>query len=58
VLADGQPTDSCPLPADNPAGTRITTIEAIGEDLVGRRLVAARVAPLRRTRLGQAWRAG
>jgi isoquinoline 1-oxidoreductase alpha subunit len=41
VLVDGQPTRSCLTPIESVAGLPITTIEAIGEDPVGRRVVEA-----------------
>ncbi|MBV1797674.1 (2Fe-2S)-binding protein [Siccirubricoccus sp. G192] len=44
VLVDGQPARSCSLPVEAAQGTRITTIEAIEQDPVGRRVVAAWVA--------------
>jgi isoquinoline 1-oxidoreductase alpha subunit len=44
VLVDGEPTRSCVTPAESVAGLSITTIEAIGEDPVGRRVVEAWVA--------------
>ena len=44
VLIDGQPTRSCVTTIDTVAGTSITTIEAIGEDPIGRRVVEAWVA--------------
>jgi len=44
VLVDGQPVRSCSLPAEAAQGMRITTIEAIGQDPVGRRVVEAWVA--------------
>ncbi|MGY8634922.1 (2Fe-2S)-binding protein [Bradyrhizobium sp. 14AA] len=44
VLIDGQPTRSCVTPASSIAGQKITTIEAVTEDAVGRRVVEAWVA--------------
>ena len=44
VLVDGQATRSCVTQLDAVAGARITTIEAIGQDPVGRRVVEAWVA--------------
>ncbi|MDI3308676.1 MAG: (2Fe-2S)-binding protein [Acetobacteraceae bacterium] len=44
VLVDGQPTRSCSVPVDAVKGARITTIEAIEQDPVGRRVVEAWVA--------------
>lgn len=41
VLVDGQPTRSCVTPVESVATARITTIEAIEEDPVGRKVVAA-----------------
>jgi len=41
VLVDGQPTRSCVTTIESAAGLPITTIEAIGEDPVGRRVVEA-----------------
>jgi isoquinoline 1-oxidoreductase alpha subunit len=41
VLVDGQPTRSCLTPIEGLAGTSITTIEAISDDPVGRRVVEA-----------------
>lgn len=41
VLVDGQPTRSCVTPADSVEGLAITTIEAIEDDPVGRRVVEA-----------------
>ncbi|WP_142847182.1 (2Fe-2S)-binding protein [Telmatospirillum sp. J64-1] len=41
VLVDGQPTRSCVTPVGSVAGLPITTIEAINEDPVGRRVVEA-----------------
>src|ERR671933_924808 len=37
VHVDGQATRSCVTPVEAVAGTKITTIEAIGQDPVGRR---------------------
>jgi len=44
VLVDGEPTRSCLTPIESLAGVPITTIEAIGDDPVGRRVVEAWVA--------------
>ncbi|HYD69303.1 (2Fe-2S)-binding protein [Azospirillum sp.] len=44
VLVDGQPTRSCVTPVESVVGGAITTIEAIEEDPVGRRVVEAWVA--------------
>ncbi|MFC5357985.1 (2Fe-2S)-binding protein [Azospirillum himalayense] len=44
VHVDGQPIRSCITPVDSVAGLAITTIEAIEEDPVGRRVVQAWVA--------------
>jgi isoquinoline 1-oxidoreductase alpha subunit len=41
VLVDGQPTRSCITPVDSVEGQSVTTIEAVEEDAVGRRVVAA-----------------
>jgi isoquinoline 1-oxidoreductase subunit alpha len=41
VWVDGQPTRSCLTPIEGLAGTSITTIEAISDDPVGRRVVEA-----------------
>jgi isoquinoline 1-oxidoreductase alpha subunit len=41
VLIDGQATRSCVTPVESVAGASITTIEAIEEDDVGQRVVAA-----------------
>jgi isoquinoline 1-oxidoreductase alpha subunit len=41
VLVDGQPTRSCVTPVDSVVGTTISTIEAVEQDAVGRRVVAA-----------------
>jgi isoquinoline 1-oxidoreductase alpha subunit len=41
VLLDGQATRSCMLPVEAAAGAQITTIEAIGDDPVGKRVVEA-----------------
>lgn len=41
VLVDGQATRSCQLPVDAARGTQITTIEAVEQDPVGRRVVEA-----------------
>ncbi|CUX71043.1 MULTISPECIES: (2Fe-2S)-binding protein [Agrobacterium] len=44
VLVDGQITRSCVTPLDGVIDKKVTTIEAIQEDEVGRRVVAAWVA--------------
>lgn len=44
VLVDGVITRSCVTPVDSVVGTEITTIEAVEEDEVGRRVVEAWVA--------------
>jgi isoquinoline 1-oxidoreductase subunit alpha len=44
VLIDGQPTRSCVTSIESVAGMSITTIEAVTEDPVGRRVVEAWVA--------------
>ena len=44
VLVDGQPTRSCVTPVESVAGLPITTIEAVEQDPVGRRVVEAWVA--------------
>ncbi|MFE0014102.1 (2Fe-2S)-binding protein [Mesorhizobium sp. NPDC059054] len=44
VLVDGQATRSCVTPVDSVAGMAITTIEAIENDPVGRKVVEAWVA--------------
>lgn len=44
VLIDGQPTRSCVTPADSVGESKITTIEAIPDDPVGRKVVAAWIA--------------
>jgi isoquinoline 1-oxidoreductase alpha subunit len=44
VLVDGQPVRSCVTPVESVAGHTVTTIEAISEDPVGRRVVEAWVA--------------
>lgn len=44
VLIDGIATRSCVTPVESVAGQQITTIEAIEEDAVGRRVVEAWVA--------------
>ena len=44
VLVDGQPTRSCVTPVESVVGGAITTIEAIEDDPVGRRVVEAWVA--------------
>ncbi|OJF89910.1 (2Fe-2S)-binding protein [Pararhizobium antarcticum] len=41
VLVDGQPTRSCVTTVDTVVGTQITTIEAITDDPVGRKVVEA-----------------
>jgi isoquinoline 1-oxidoreductase alpha subunit len=41
VLMDGQAVRSCSLPVEAAAGTAITTIEAVEQDPVGARVVAA-----------------
>ncbi|MFP3549707.1 (2Fe-2S)-binding protein [Paraburkholderia sp. SIMBA_049] len=41
VLVDGVLTRSCVTPVDGMAGRKITTIEAIEEDAIGKRVVAA-----------------
>ncbi|MGJ5203127.1 (2Fe-2S)-binding protein [Bradyrhizobium sp. HKCCYLR20261] len=41
VLIDGQATRSCVTPVGSVAGQQVTTIEAITEDAVGRRVVEA-----------------
>ena len=41
VHVDGQPTRACVTPVSAVAGKRITTIEAIGQNPVGRRVQAA-----------------
>ena len=41
VLVDGQPTRSCLTPIESLSSLSITTIEAIGDDPVGRRVVEA-----------------
>ncbi len=41
VLVDGQPTRSCVTPVENVVGLSVTTIEAVEEDPVGRRVVEA-----------------
>jgi isoquinoline 1-oxidoreductase alpha subunit len=41
VLVDGQPTRSCVTPIESVAERAITTIEAIGTEAVGRRVVEA-----------------
>ncbi|MFF0952273.1 (2Fe-2S)-binding protein [Rhizobium leguminosarum] len=41
VLVDGQPMRSCVIPIESIAGSAITTIEAIEDDAVGRRIVKA-----------------
>lgn len=44
VLIDGQPTRSCVTPVESVEGLAVTTIEAIEDDPVGRRVVEAWVA--------------
>lgn len=44
VLVDGIATRSCVTPVDSVAGSKITTIEAVEEDAVGRKVVQAWVA--------------
>jgi len=44
VLVDGQAMRSCVTPAESVAGLSITTIEAVEQDPVGRRVVEAWVA--------------
>lgn len=44
VLVDGVATRSCVTPVDSVAGSEITTIEAVEEDAVGRKVVQAWVA--------------
>ena len=44
VLVDNQPVRSCVTPVDSVAGATITTIEAIEQDDVGKRVVEAWVA--------------
>jgi isoquinoline 1-oxidoreductase alpha subunit len=44
VLVDGQPTRSCVTPVETVARLPITTIEAVEQDPVGRRVVEAWVA--------------
>ena len=44
VLIDGQATRSCITPVDSVAGMAITTIEAIEQDVEGRKVVEAWVA--------------
>lgn len=44
VLLDGQITRSCVTPLDSVAGRKVTTIEAIESDDVGKRVVAAWIA--------------
>ncbi len=41
VILDGQATRSCQIPADSVGDGKITTIEAIGQDPVGKRVVEA-----------------
>ncbi len=44
VLVDGQVQRSCSIPVEAVAGAQVTTIEAITEDPVGKRVVDAWVA--------------
>lgn len=44
VLVDGEATRACALPVEAVAGRRVTTIEAIAQDPVGRKVVEAWVA--------------
>jgi len=44
VMIDGQPTRSCSVSLESVAGMSVTTIEAVTEDPVGQRVVAAWVA--------------
>jgi isoquinoline 1-oxidoreductase alpha subunit len=44
VLVDGQPTRSCVTPVESVVGLPITTVEAVEQDPVGRRVVEAWVA--------------
>ncbi|MCK8787555.1 (2Fe-2S)-binding protein [Roseomonas sp. NAR14] len=44
VLVDGQATRACITPAESVAGAQVTTIEAVEQEPVGRRVVAAWVA--------------
>jgi isoquinoline 1-oxidoreductase subunit alpha len=44
VLVDGEVQRSCSVPAEAVAGAQVTTIEAIAEDPVGKRVVEAWVA--------------
>lgn len=44
VLVDGMATRSCVTPVDSVAGAEITTIEAVEDDPVGRKVVQAWVA--------------
>lgn len=44
VLVDGQVQRSCSIPVEAVAGMQVTTIEAIAEDPVGKRVVEAWVA--------------
>ena len=41
VLVDGQAVRSCQVPVESVAGQRITTIEALPDDPVGRRVIEA-----------------
>ena len=44
VLLDGQAARSCQIPAESVGDARITTIEAIEQDVVGKRVVEAWVS--------------
>ena len=44
VLVDGQVQRSCVLPVEAVAGSQVTTIEAVAQDPVGKRVVEAWVA--------------
>jgi isoquinoline 1-oxidoreductase alpha subunit len=41
VILDGQATRSCQIPTESVGNAKITTIEAIGQDAVGKRVVEA-----------------
>ena len=41
VILNGQATRSCQIPAESVGDAKITTIEAIGQDAVGKRVVEA-----------------
>ncbi|MCJ2093190.1 MULTISPECIES: (2Fe-2S)-binding protein [unclassified Methylobacterium] len=41
VILDGQATRSCQIPVESVGDAKITTIEAIGQDAVGKRVVEA-----------------